>query len=590
MRVLRTGITAVVVTFVCALGLVLGAAAPANAYIDGGELLKGATKGAKVGGPASLLGKWSNPVGWGITAGGIAWGVWSTKDSWLGLDTDKSMKDYCDSGYVALSGSAICQSKLIEAAGWTSTGVQTNFTASVTMDGPDVVFDLKCTGTTGTWRCGSGGNRVNMVSSVTKPGYDGLSYGWCRPAAGGAVRQVTWGSSNSQSPGVGGAGQPLTLTWTKTLCNVDEVVVGFLLAPRNGSGGTQVFGLRVGKTLVDELGKNIGFGNYRVTTRCVNPETMEAQDIVTTTPGAEGGIVLPSCSARLGEGWHAAGVTIAPEAPEIDGEPLPEEWEVPDFPPIGWDELIPSDPDWEPCMGDKKGCTLGVVVDDIPCVVGGSDACKQWVKILQKEPNRVRCEYGGVRVKVEDCYPLAYYYDVNTETNVDTSTPTKPETGPGPTTPKPDAPGTGTTTNVPLPDPESEAAKGECFPKGWSVMNPVEWVYKPVKCALTWAFVPKTPLDVRLSRMKDKLGTRAPFGWIMSLTNLPGAIPGGSCPNWRIEVGGMSKNVVCNSTFTGAIRSARPVLAALMIGGAIWPMTRSLLYASVPVIKPVPTR
>jgi hypothetical protein len=32
--------------------------------------------------------------------------------------------------------------------------------------------------------------------------------------------------------------------------------------------------------------------------------------------------------------------------------------------------------------------------------------------------------------------------------------------------------------------------EAECFPSGWAALNPVEWVLKPVKCALVWAFVP----------------------------------------------------------------------------------------------------
>lgn len=30
----------------------------------------------------------------------------------------------------------------------------------------------------------------------------------------------------------------------------------------------------------------------------------------------------------------------------------------------------------------------------------------------------------------------------------------------------------------------------ECFPGGWGALNPINWVLKPVKCALVWAFVP----------------------------------------------------------------------------------------------------
>lgn len=40
-------------------------------------------------------------------------------------------------------------------------------------------------------------------------------------------------------------------------------------------------------------------------------------------------------------------------------------------------------------------------------------------------------------------------------------------------------------------DVQDPAAARQCFPTGWAVLNPVEWVMKPVQCALQWAFVPR---------------------------------------------------------------------------------------------------
>lgn len=36
----------------------------------------------------------------------------------------------------------------------------------------------------------------------------------------------------------------------------------------------------------------------------------------------------------------------------------------------------------------------------------------------------------------------------------------------------------------------TEEDTGDCWPDGWGWFNPAEWVLKPVKCALVWAFVP----------------------------------------------------------------------------------------------------
>lgn len=44
---------------------------------------------------------------------------------------------------------------------------------------------------------------------------------------------------------------------------------------------------------------------------------------------------------------------------------------------------------------------------------------------------------------------------------------------------------------------------GKCFPTGWAIFNPVEWVYKPVKCALVWAFVPpQSAIDAAQGRLQ----------------------------------------------------------------------------------------
>lgn len=60
------------------------------------------------------------------------------------------------------------------------------------------------------------------------------------------------------------------------------------------------------------------------------------------------------------------------------------------------------------------------------------------------------------------------------------------------------------------PAPGSAPESSDCFPSGWSsITNPVEWVLKPVGCALTWAFVPTT-LPQTVDSVVTKVQTRAP--------------------------------------------------------------------------------
>lgn len=59
----------------------------------------------------------------------------------------------------------------------------------------------------------------------------------------------------------------------------------------------------------------------------------------------------------------------------------------------------------------------------------------------------------------------------------------------------------GVTVNVPIDDGDGDRGgsivfspdEDECWPDGWGWFNPAEWVYRPIKCALVWAFVPEDP-------------------------------------------------------------------------------------------------
>jgi hypothetical protein len=80
------------------------------------------------------------------------------------------------------------------------------------------------------------------------------------------------------------------------------------------------------------------------------------------------------------------------------------------------------------------------------------------------------CQWGPYELPASDCAPL---WDPTPEP---TATPTPLPTG----------------TAVPQPpvDPDDADDANRCWPKGWGAFNPLEWVYKPVLCALKDAFVP----------------------------------------------------------------------------------------------------
>lgn len=97
---------------------------------------------------------------------------------------------------------------------------------------------------------------------------------------------------------------------------------------------------------------------------------------------------------------------------------------------------------------------------------------------------------------------------------------------------KPDAPTKGElygdpTTGAPLKDPSQtgqadQTAQGSCFPTGWGIFNPFEWVQKPVGCALRAAFVPRTSVvNANAARIAGSFADSTPGKYVETITTLP---------------------------------------------------------------------
>ncbi len=236
-------------------------------------------------------------------------------------------------------------------------------------------------------------------------------------------------------------------------------------------------------------------------------------------------------------------------------------------------------------------CKVRVWVDGAPCHIG-VPVCAAWYSRSLDDPGAVQCKWGSYVIPMPNCDSLRRQYRPDAqEMEVTEADPDTGEIGPKTT---PDAPpktptegpnpGAPPTTPTETTDPDSQ----NCFGDAWS-MNPVSWVYVPVKCALLWAFKPKVSLQTRVEGVKTAFNNKVPFKWMASLGALPTAIPTGQCPDWHIKVLTMDKDIVCGSEFTQKITSARPWLAVGMIALAFMPLIRGLMYASVPLLKPTPT-
>ena len=304
--------------------------------------------------------------------------------------------------------------------------------------------------------------------------------------------------------------------------------------------------------------------------------------------GSAGGVQMPSCEAA-GRGHGTGRTQVIAFKPDGTQEPV---WDVP---------VAPSDPSTPLCDPGKSsgGCVLSVELDGHPCEAGNVE-CENWSEIQKNDPNntRLKCRFGPYTLPMSACNLLEQAYRIGgalaTELNTDGDPATQdntnyagqpvPQPAPGPV-----STGTGTGTGTApspgaqgQPSPSADAPSRSCWPTGWAAFNPLEWVLKPLGCA----FIPTRDIDSRNKALAARASVKAPMSWL----NMPMTGPGGGgCPNWVVKVDNLSKNVVCESSFTGAITGARGSLFGIVAAAMIWPLLRSLWYAAIPILRVTPS-
>jgi hypothetical protein len=247
------------------------------------------------------------------------------------------------------------------------------------------------------------------------------------------------------------------------------------------------------------------------------------------------------------------------------------------------------------------GCSLWIALDGTPCKVSRTE-CATWSDVQAQSPSRVQCKWGTYVMPVSDCYGIAEAYKTETGMVLDPKSQTwvavDANGNPKPVSPQPwnsgnPAPVAGSTPGTTAPPATSAVPltgsnpSNGCDAPGWS-WNPVEWVHNPVVCALKDAFVPKTDIQTRSQALVTSAKQTVPIAWVVAPVPMVGP-SGAACPNWTISVDGMTRNVVCDSSFTQAIVAARVPMFGIVASAMVWPLLRGIWYALIPIVRVSPS-
>lgn len=555
MRWFARGLVVALLSSACSVGLVVQTAVPSQALVDVdlgkiAEATIGKTKQA-----APMVGKgvrkgikFTNAAGWLMTASQFAW--WA-------FDGDDKVADFLNP-----CGDSTASCWDIE----TTSPANPAYWGPVASGGSNLTLSVSDTGTQ---------LRVTATNNTTGRLYDAKLYtkSTCSGAGlsgGGTGASLValnsglgtgWGSAGSGYLNAGG-----TRTATISKCSDGDTSndgYGIVVADTGSvSGGSVVYSVSTRGSWVGALyGTNVSpnssvtFGSVGVQARCRNVETLEEVTISSENDYADR-VYIPSCKKHLGDDWVGTNLKVAPKEPKIDNVPTT----ITISPPVEIDFEPPAeeDPLYQECEKTKSGCALVVWIDSTPCRADGPDICRSVEEIEQVEPSRVRCFYGAREVSRASCRVL---YPILREGPKDVTVPAP--TAPPPATDDPELWGPITVTPR---DPEDVEESNACWPSGWGLLNPVDWVLKPVKCALKWAFVPKTSPEVTVPSLAQFVR------WIPVFPSWSTAACGGFDIEVDLGVGSWSGTLAntCEEPYESLSFWSRTALSVLIVSAGAW--------------------
>lgn len=211
-------------------------------------------------------------------------------------------------------------------------------------------------------------------------------------------------------------------------------------------------------------------------------------------------------------------------------------------------------------------CMLDLRKEGVGSCFQSPESCLGWFADPNKS-SKYSCQYGSYAVDLAECTVYAPTFQPGATTTGDTygdPTSGEPITNPAPN------PGN---------DPTGEGR--QCFPSGWGVFNPIEWIFRPVGCALESAFVPsQARVDAALGTIRQTWEASTPGSVVNTIGTMEFVAPSG-CDGITVDmswlsVGGWSIGSfqfmqACPGDFFAGFASATKVIGylAFTIAGVI---------------------
>lgn len=224
---------------------------------------------------------------------------------------------------------------------------------------------------------------------------------------------------------------------------------------------------------------------------------------------------------------------------------------------------------------DTGACALDLLVNGVTCFTSAV-LCADWFS----DPNKATtytCKYGPHPAPLAECNVYAPSFKADA---VDRGTAYgDPVTGAAPTTQPTSTPLDVGVFGGPVKDPTGAR---QCFPSGWAALNPVEWVFQPVRCAYEWAFIPRQSVVTANALRASGAWARTPVGQLPGIVAVFGAMTPtvSGCSGPLVQFGALGINYsgypmsACNQPVAGIAATMRAIGAAI----TIW-------YAALAIIR-----